>query len=353
MKQFLFFLLSIIIFVSCNDELDINDTYKSYPVVYSLLEKNAAIQYVKLNKTFLGDAPVAEMAQVSDSLYFPDADVFITKYYQNSLVKTWKLEKVDTIAKDTGFFANDKNIVYVLNDSIFNKNENIDGYTFRIDIKIPGKDEVWAETVVVDNVRVNSPLTGLNPEVTLRAFNSFMSPQYSFTADNTSGFFEIYLEIYYYEKINDSYIFRTIRKKQEDKKVDITSSDNNTIYFNLNGERFYGIIADNVPKNNNLKIFYGFRYQFYAAGIELSKYIDLTSESYGIAQEKPAYTNINNGWGLFSSRSGVYSQYKRLSNGSLAYFQEHDKIKELNFETYGNTITFYGQNPQYDFADIY
>ena len=353
MKQILFSIIVLLIFSSCDDKLDVNDTYRTYPVVYSLLDRNAGVQYVKLNKTFLGDASVSDMASVSDSLYFSQADVYISKYQENALIQTWKLEAVDTIAKDEGFFANDKNIIYVLNDSIFHYKDKTEGYTFKLKVDIPGFDEIKSETVAIDNVRINSPLAGIVADVTLYAFGGYMNPVYSFTAKNNSRFFEIYLEIYYYENVNGEYILRTIRKKQESKKANVTNSEQNTLYFTLNAANFYGLIANSVPKNDNQKIFYGFRYLIYAAGSELSMYIDLTSEDYGIAQEKPSYTNIENGWGLFSSRSSKYSPYKKLNNGSLEYLQNYEGTKDLHFLNSNNTITFYGVNEQYDFAGIY
>ncbi len=355
MKNFLFLIITtLFILSSCDDSLEINDTYSVKPVIYSLLDRNSDVQYVKLNKTFLGDASVAEMASVSDSLYFDNADVYIKKYKDNSLVKSWKLVAVDTIPKDSGFFANDKNIIYVLNDKILDDNEDAEDFEFKFEAIIENQPEIKSSTKLVDDVTVTGILANsFYKQIPLHNYSGYLNPKFSFKANKDSRFFEVYLEVFYYEKQGDDYILKTISQKQFQKKVAETSAEQNTVDFQLNGEYFYSLTANNIDNKDSEKIIYGFRYLFYSAGEELSLYIDLTSDSYGIAQEKPAYTNIQNGWGLFSSRTSTFSMYKGLDNSSIQYFQEFDGTKDLNFLPFPETSTFYNQNPEYDFAHLY
>ena len=58
-------------------------------------------------------------------------------------------------------------------------------------------------------------------------------------------------------------------------------------------------------------------YIFTVASEELSNYIEVTNPSNTIVQEKPIYTNISNGIGIFSSRTDntIFSPRKlRLSD---------------------------------------
>ena len=64
---------------SCSTDVELNADYKDITVIYALLDKNSEYQYIKVNKAFLGEASVAEMASVSDSFTYKTADVSVIK----------------------------------------------------------------------------------------------------------------------------------------------------------------------------------------------------------------------------------------------------------------------------------
>ena len=49
------FLLIIVSFSSCESDLDINSEWEEITVVFGLLNQNQEKQYIRINKTFLGD----------------------------------------------------------------------------------------------------------------------------------------------------------------------------------------------------------------------------------------------------------------------------------------------------------
>jgi hypothetical protein len=56
MKYFLSFLTVIALLVAgCSTDVDLNAPYKSTTIVYGLLDPIADTQWVKINKTFIGD----------------------------------------------------------------------------------------------------------------------------------------------------------------------------------------------------------------------------------------------------------------------------------------------------------
>ena len=356
MKLFILFILLInIVFISCDSSLDINADYKNIPVVYSLLDKNDTIQYIKLNKTFLGDESVSNMAQVSDSLNYENAVVNVLKYKNNSVVSTFSFEKTDTISKDDGFFANDNNIIYIYKGKIINEGEKPDDYKFALDIDIPDVGKLSSETKVVSDVIISAPLGYNSPsaknELTLYT-NHFLSPEYKFTSGKNSGLFEYYLEFLYYEKINGEYKFKSISHSEGSKSTGDLSGGVE-FDFALKGEVLYKFVNEELSKSTNEKVFYAIRYKFMSAGEDLSMYIDLTKPSYGIVQEKPSFTNIVNGWGLFSSRTSTYSPYKKLDLSSLNYLSTGEITNSLNFKDYTGTGNFYTNNRDLDIDNLY
>ncbi len=353
MKRYiLYIILFVFILLSCDTSLNVNADYKNIPVIFSLLDKNDTIQYVKLNKAFLGEASVSEMAQVSDSFNYENASVHVLKYYNDKVVATYEFVKIDTIPKDEGYFANDNNIIYVYNGSIIADGENPSDYKYVLDISVQGVDNVSSETKLVSDVVVLPPF-GSSYLTEIKLYSThYLSPEFKFKTGKNAKYFEYFIEIDYYEKENGKYIFKTITHSEGSKNA--TSLDGGqTFPFTIDGSVFYNFIAEELEATSEDKIFYSLRYKFLSAGEDLTMYIDLTKPTYGIVQEKPAFTNIVNGWGLFSSRTSTFSPRKKLDLSSLKYLSTGEEVKDLKFKDYTGTGNFYNKNRELDIYGIY
>ena len=73
------FVISLLI-ASCDNTLDILDDYKETPIVYGLLNKNDTVNYIRLQKGFLGAGNALLMAQYSDSIYYDTSEVDVHIY---------------------------------------------------------------------------------------------------------------------------------------------------------------------------------------------------------------------------------------------------------------------------------
>jgi hypothetical protein len=67
------------------------------------------------------------------------------------------------------------------------------------------------------------------------------------------------------------------------------------------------------------------------ANEELATYLEINSPVTGVIQERPEYTNINGGLGLFASRSsqGVYGM--GLKSTTFKFFESDSATSLLNF----------------------
>ena len=65
----IYLILSVfsILFISCETDVDVNAEWEEIVVVYGLLDQGQELQFVKVNKAFLGDDAAYIMAQQSDS----------------------------------------------------------------------------------------------------------------------------------------------------------------------------------------------------------------------------------------------------------------------------------------------
>ena len=59
--------LSATLWNACSTDVDLTAPYDSIPVVYGLLELESDTQWVKINRTWLGEGNQLEAAQIADS----------------------------------------------------------------------------------------------------------------------------------------------------------------------------------------------------------------------------------------------------------------------------------------------
>ena len=71
MKKITFiFLLTSLLFTSCESDFDINADWEEVTVVFGLLDQSQEKQFIRINKAFLGNESAYLMAQEADSLNF-------------------------------------------------------------------------------------------------------------------------------------------------------------------------------------------------------------------------------------------------------------------------------------------
>jgi rRNA maturation RNase YbeY len=66
--NFIFFLVLIVTFFSCKNELKINAPYKEIPSIYAVLNPQETIQIIRVNKVFLGDGDANQIFPMDDVL---------------------------------------------------------------------------------------------------------------------------------------------------------------------------------------------------------------------------------------------------------------------------------------------
>ncbi len=120
----------------------------------------------------------------------------------------------------------------------------------------------------------------------------------------------------------------------------------------VNGERFFTTLATKLEADpfvtrvlgvwdEEVQIARVLDFELTVANDELSTYLEINSPITGVIQERPEYTNINGGLGLFASRStqGVYGI--GCTTASLEYLIEGPSTYELNFCTPNPFSDFY------------
>lgn len=298
-------LAAVLLFNSCSTDVNLLEAYKPITVVYGLLNVHDSIQYIKVNKAFLGEGNALVMAQQGDSVNYHPGDLTVQLQKINPLtgevLQTIVCDTTTQIMKDPGLFSSPYQLLYVTATPM---DEN-SSYKLVINRSADGA-VVTAVTPIVNNVTVTNPDTisqvGFYNPNTLTYLT--YSLRWKHSAD--AAIYSASLRFTYYDSLLVAPFTKdTVRLEMNLGDVSAGSSAvGTTKEIKISGQDFFNLISSSVQHNPNVIRFAdGYVNLSLSAGTEdLQTYIDIYKPSIGLIQEKPSFTNITNGTGIFSSR---------------------------------------------------
>jgi hypothetical protein len=323
-----FFVLSVIgLLFSCKTEVDLRAPYDDTPIIFGVLDQSVDTQYIKINKSFIGEGDNFAYASIPDCTIFKNVVATVTEA-NSGTVYTLKEKYIKNI--DQGlFYADSQKVYYFVNDNLDQSSE----YILSVNID-EGKKIITSSTEIVEKLSIASKSLLEEIKYVTKVVSSEISYGQSsirFTAPKKEMLFSGIFRMYYDEYSTSTDI---TRRYVEYNLGTITSSVNTQeLEFILTGENFYfGVQNDNHIKNTNInnvekRVVRYFEYVISAANQELTTYIGLNKPTTSIAQERPTYTNIEpvgKALGVFASRysvvvdkSGLAGLNMRLSKQSL------------------------------------
>lgn len=352
-----FFLLVSVLF-SCSSDVDIIGPYDSTTVVYGLLNAGDDIHYVKINKTFLGEEDALIMAQHQDSSEYSNIDARIEKWV-NGIQQDYHRTLRDTIVEDKEpgiFYYPEQTIYYFIDDDLEPEAE------YRIVIEIEGKEEVVSGSTLIIQPTMSVPPT-LSGGLSASTANQGLSFVRTYDPGNVE-----YIDSYnislttipvgkrYSARFATNYTEVRLNGDSIQKQVNWTldtrtssgTDGGESLDITTSGENFYINLQSNISPNSDVdrRIFRGVDFTIFIGGEELYTYSLVNEPVTGIVEERPDYTNITNGIGVFSSRSIVTIEGNEL-NLNL------NSMKELCLGQYTGSLKFCSDNPQYQFEQFY
>ena len=317
MKIHYLFFLFIILFSSCDTDFDVNAQWEDVTIVYGLIDPNIEDQLIKINKAFLGQGDALQMASIADSSNYNPSDLIVKihRIRQQAFNQYDTLSSVtlnDTILdKDDGLFSTDNNIIYTFKkpSSFYNTNSL---YALEI-INLISGHKVTSQTEIINTFSFES----LNPSFEWGLYNGDLPDSLKFRTKNiewqpsTNGvIYQLDIVINYIEN-ND-----TINLPWSQPLVEYTSGN---MSLKIKGDQFFQFLTTNLT-NNTPKQFLNLDLVMTVGSDDLKTYINVNKPFSGIVQERPVFSNINNGVGLFSSRF-TYDEIKgiELTNGTINY----------------------------------
>lgn len=344
MKKLILLCCVPFLFWTCSTKLDILDDWKETTIVYGLLDQNSPVQYIRIQKAFLGPDNALTMAQQFDSInYINQLTVYVQGWYNNSLMQTFALQPDTFTNKDAGIFAGPNQVVYSFNTPPGTLNSAYD-YKLIVTNSATG-NTVTATTDLVESsttsvFNISQPSTG-NPQVSFEPTTS--SPEFTlkWKAAPSARVYQPSLRLYYTEFYANGDSLHTATHEWTLAMLttnEVTANSEQSVKFDKMS--FYRFVGGDIPSNPNVvrrRADY-VEINVYAANEEMKNYIDINGASNSISQEHPLYTNIVNSdptipaYGIFASRTRAV---KPNTGGNYTWLLTKNSID-------GNTLGFKG-----------
>ena len=314
-KNLLFLILPILF--SCETDFDVNANWKDVTIVYGLIDPNNEDQLIKINKAYLGQGDAIQMASISDSTNYDPSNLIVKIHrVREQVFNTYDtlstVVLTDTVLdKDDGLFSTDDNIIYTFKkpSSFYNTNSI---YVLEI-LNLSSGQKVTSETEIINSFSFES----LNPSFEWGLYNGELADSLRFRTkniewqnSNNGVIYQLDILINYLE----NGIVNSLSWSQP-----LVEYSSGNMSLKIKGDQFFQFLENNLD-NNTTKQFLNLDLVMTIGAQDLKTYIDVNQPFSGIVQERPVFSNIDNGVGLFSSRY-TYDDIKgiELTNSTLNY----------------------------------
>jgi hypothetical protein len=348
-----------ILFNSCNNKLNILAPYKEAVSVYAALNPQEKNQFVRINKIFLGEGNAYDMAQNHDSVNYKAGELTVTleRFVNGSpAVTTVGNSKTQIVLRDTlttlepGLF-NQQQRLYYTTDKLFTYGD------YQLTIKNNTTGNIFkSKTVIIDSAKYfNSlvqPLGGPYYPVPYDPVNDkdWFYVDYSlpstktkpakvnFLSTSSGREYSGIIRFHYMNYVGAGPNYDSIPGFADFKLTTISSSNLNggeQLQFDFDAADFINAISNVITKQGDPASFYARRpvklqYIITAASQDLVDFLYISAPSTSVAQDKPVYTNIDGGFGIFGSRSR-FTVVKQLHTNFINYIANNKPTCNLRF----------------------
>lgn len=319
----LIFVLSILL-SACSTDFEVIGDWKETMVVYGLLDQSKPKQFIKINKAFLGEGNAFEYAQIKDSIQYKNALTVTLKRIKNGAeIASYNLTPDNSIPKNSGIFysADQTNAIYSFVSTGTNA-LNVDSqYKLIIKNSDTGKEVSAQTTLVKDYTGLSSNLVNTSPfSFITPGLNTYTAKfPLNFKSGVDARIYQVVLRLHYTDTMLTGPPHADSLDWTLPQQTTSLLSGGQFMDFGFNGQdmmRFIGG-ALSVPVDLKCRTAGKVDVIVIAAGDDLNTFINVNKPSTGIIQEKPEYTNIANGLGIFSSRVYKIAASKPLNPNSI------------------------------------
>lgn len=319
------------IFTGCKTDIEVNAPYDRVPIIYGLLDQDVDTHYIKINRTYLGTDNFASAA-INDSTIFKSVSARVEQYTSGSLGNVYNLQEKWIKKIDQGLFYTDSQLVYYFVEPNLNNNS-----TYKLNVTADGK-EATAETGLLGNFDYSNS-TKLS---TLNGFSFAVSPGVYSTVSpkwitaNGAIRYDLSLRFYYIEHKGTSTSTKYVDWFLGAQKTP-TDNYSGELESEINGESFY-IFLSNQPElidttGVSKRVIHKVELRVTAADNNFNTYMEVNEPVTSIVTERPEFTNIDGGYGIFSARRTLRLLDRTLNQKSIEELAEGQYTSNLLFCT--------------------
>lgn len=314
-KLILSLLLFASLFTACSTDLDVTGDWKETMVIYGLLDQSQDTQYVKINKAFLGQGNAYEYAQIKDSVQFLNSLTVQLQRIKNgiSLGAPIQLMPTPNVPKDAGtfYYADQTYAIYSYVSTGANALNPDSQYELSVLNNETGT-KASSKTSLVGNFNITIPMPSSPSFYIINAGPT--SQTWPFTvkwqAAVNGKLYQMNMRFNYEEFIDTN--GDTIPEYSVVKHLDwlfpaqesLNLTGTEVMSLSFPSQNFMKHIGTSIGSTLNVVRRQALKTDLIitAGTDDLNTFINVNEPSTGIIQDKPEFTNITNGLGLFSSR---------------------------------------------------
>jgi hypothetical protein len=285
---------------SCEEEFELNAPYQDISVIFGLIDPGEDTIFLKINKAFLGDGNVLEMAKIEDSsTYISGLHASIEEWENNNLIRAYQMDTITINNKEEGTFYNPYQVIY------YTPYEPVTEREYHLKVEVNSK-VITAQTNLVNDFSISKPSAGSK----FIMFKENTKSDIEWSSAKYGKRYEIVIRIKYKEVLFDSpdTVYKYVDWGMGTKKS-VTDKGGEEMKVSYSNDGFYTFIDDQIPYDDlteeaNVKERYTNDVDFIiaVAALDFNTYMEVNEPSNSIVQERPDYSNISNGIGLLSSR---------------------------------------------------
>lgn len=340
MRLFLFIIILSATFFGCKTDFEVNAPYDRVPIVYGLLDQSSDTHYIKINRTYLGSDNF-NSAAINDCTMFDNVTARVEQYTNGSLGTVYPLQEKWVKNIDEGIFYTDSQLVYYFvepsldNNSVYKISGTADGKTFSAETDLLGNFD-YANSTKLSTL--NGFAFAANPGI----YNT-IDPKW--VTANGGIRYDLSLRFYYEEHKNGNIYNKFVDWFLGSQK---TPSDTYTgeLQSQINGESFFIFLSNQKELIDTIgvtkRVIGKVELRVTAADFNFNTYMEVNEPSSSIVTERPEYTNIEGGYGIFAARRTLRLLNRTLNQKSVQELAEGQYTNDLLFCT--DSVDWIGQS---------
>lgn len=341
MKKLLLLLPFGLFVAACSNDFEVTAPWKEIPIVYGILSPTDSAHYIRIEKAFIDPVKSAlDVAQIADSLYFPEdaITVWLERADNQSRIPLHRVNgALEGYPRNPGVFATEPNWLYKTDPG--SGLSLLPGKKYKLVIeRKDGKADITAETTLPNNFLILKPnITDIVPRI---AFASSVLTPIKWRTDGNGVFFNVTFIIRVNERnLNGSLVNTRQFVWEAAKNIErIPVTVGTDLYegtVGISGNSFYNFLAQHLskPAANRYREFSTCDIILDGGGKEIKEYLVTADANGGItgAETFPNYSNISEGYGIFTSKNRTIGQGIRVDGIT---------VDSMNLSSIADTLGF-------------